>query len=73
METYTVAPDVFWVERDDDVNIVRSSDSKIYQLKGIAAVVFLAIANKQKITMANKNLHLKVLTDLKSLDFIRSE
>lgn len=74
MQNYAISNEIFWSEKDKGaaISVVKLTDPKIFNLEGIAAVVFLSIARNQDFPAHHdQNLIQKVLKDLKTLEFIQ--
>lgn len=72
MQHFTIPTNIFWVEKENLLQVVKTDDSRIFNLEGIAAKIFLAIAKSETVACPNEELKQKVLTDLASLNLIKS-
>lgn len=69
MEKFKLNPECFWVKETNGVRVVKGTDNGIFQLKGVPAQVFLAIAEGSALP-ANQQLVDKILSDLESIQLI---
>jgi hypothetical protein len=71
MSKYVIPENIFWIDKISSVQIVKTSDDRIFKLEGLPASVFLSIVSNEIIANTDEALLQKVLEDLENLNFIQ--